>query len=312
MRNRGWLIGCACLLLACDPESTIADASESDAMNAPDADTPSGGSVVVRTEGELRVATFTTAEFVVAPLEERFVCQNFPNPFSADVSIVRSTSSMAAGSHHMFAFQQELDVDTVGGLADCSGLEFGPSAHSAQVPERTISYPDGIARAWPAAHDIRIQAHYFNTTSEPITARVIVELFTSDRDDFELSASIFYNNLGIGVAPHATGSAERTCTLPQDIELMNAISHMHQYGTRFTATLGDGTVLYETTDWAEPEAREFEPPLHLPAGTEITYRCEYNNTSDDPLTFGESAKSNEMCIFGGQFFPAPNGGIGCN
>jgi len=272
----------------------------------------SEGSVVVADADGLRVVTFTTSQFVIEPFEERFICQNFANPLGQNVAIVKSRSSMAAGSHHMFAFQQEVSETGVGTLEDCSGLEFGSSAHSAQVPERTLEYPEGIARSWQGSQGIRIQAHYFNTTDAPIEGRVIVELHTSTAGNFTLSSGIFFNNLGINVPANSMGTAERTCTLPQDIELMNTISHMHQYGTRFTATTGDGTVLYETTDWSEPETREFDPPLHLPAGTEITYRCEYNNTSNRPLTFGESARTNEMCIFGGQFFPSSGGGITCN
>ena len=272
----------------------------------------SEASVVVEDVDGLRVVTFTTSLFVIAPFEERFICQNFANPLGQDVAIVKSRSSMAAGSHHMFAFQQAVSETGIGELADCNGLEFGSSAHSAQVPERTLEYPEGIARAWQGSQGIRIQAHYFNTTAEPIEGRVIVELHTSTADNFTLSSGIFFNNVAINVPPNSTGSAERTCTIPHDIELMNTISHMHQYGTRFIATTDDGTVLYETNDWAEPETREFDPPLRLPAGTEITYRCEYNNTSDTRLTFGESARSNEMCIFGGQFFPSTGGGITCN
>ena len=48
-----------------------------------------------------------------------------------------------------------------------------------------------------------------------------------------------------------------------------------------------------------------------PAGTSITFRCDYANTSSQRLSFGESALTNEMCIFSGQFHPAPAGGITC-
>lgn len=313
---------CASLvwLVACGKSNTVAPDAGFDASDDADVDAatedanvapPEGGSVEVTTENGLRVVTFTTASFVVAPNQERFVCQNFANPLGEDVAIVRSHSSMTGGSHHMFAFQQPTGNTPVGDLADCSGLEFGPSAHGASSPERTIEYPEGVARAWSADDGIRIQAHYFNVTTQPIVAHVTVVLHTTSTDGQQLAASIFFNNLSIGVAPNSTGSAERTCTLPQDIELMNTNSHMHQFGTRFTAVLGDGTMLYETNDWSEPEPQVFDPPLHLPAGTQITYRCEYTNTSNSPLTFGESAMTNEMCILTGQFYPAPNGGITC-
>jgi hypothetical protein len=179
------------------------------------------------------------------------------------------------------------------------------------VPERTVEYPAGVARLHRASDGIRIQAHYLNVTTRPIEARVKVTLYTKDTGEHQLAASLFFNNLSVSVPPQSSGSAERTCTLPQDVELLNVIHHMHRFGTHFVAELSDGTVLHESDDWSEPEETRFDPPLHLPAGTAITFRCEYSNDTDNALTFGESALSNEMCIFAGQFYPAPNGGITC-
>lgn len=283
-------------------------AGPSDAASSDDSGTELGD-VEVREEDGYRVVTFTTASFVIEPNQERYVCQNFKNPFSEDVAIVKSTSVMVAGSHHMFAFQIPAADD--GPLEDCSGLEFGPAAHASQVPERTVEYPAGVARLHPASEGIRIQAHYLNVTDEPIVGNVKVTLYTRGTDGVELASALFFNNLAVSVPANATGFAEKTCTLPQDLWLMNAVSHMHQYGTRFRATTNDGTVLYETDDWAEPEERKFETPLRLPAGTAITFRCDYDNPTNAPLRFGESARTDEMCIFTGQFYPAPNGGIVC-
>lgn len=267
------------------------------------------GSVKVVDEGGLRVATITTSSFIIAPGEERYICQNFENPYGQDVAVVKSSSTMTGGSHHMFAFQKQVGNAA---LEDCSGLEFGPAVHSAQAPKREIVYPDGIARALKASDGLRIQAHYLNVTDKPITAEVKIVLQASTDDSFQLAASLFFNNLDLSVPAKSKGSAERTCTLPQDIELMNAVSHMHSFGTHFVATLDDSTVLYETDEWSDPVARVFDPPLKLKAGTKITYRCDYDNTSKNPLRFGESARTDEMCILLGQFYPSADGaGITC-
>jgi hypothetical protein len=82
---------------------------------------------------------------------------------------------------------------------------------------------------------------------------------------------------------------------------------MHRYGVHFKAETDTGQLVYEGTDWDEPEPAHFDPPLHIPAGSKITYTCDYDNTSNQMLTFGDSALTNEMCILSGTYFPAPDG-----
>jgi len=71
-------------------------------------------------------------------------------------------------------------------------------------------------------------------------------------------------------------------------------------------------MLYQTTNWDDPplEAKSID----LAAGDQIQWSCTYNNDTGGILTFGESAATNEMCIFTGQYYPAPDTGdpmIGC-
>jgi hypothetical protein len=81
---------------------------------------------------------------------------------------------------------------------------------------------------------------------------------------------------------------------------------MHQRATGFLATSGS-TTLYRTDQWADPPPMFYDPPLDLPAGSPITWACTYVNDTGAPLTFGESAQSNVMCIFSGQYYPVPAG-----
>ena len=64
-------------------------------------------------------------------------------------------------------------------------------------------------------------------------------------------------------------------------------------------------------DWDHPTPQLFSPPLALGNDTEITWTCSYDNRFDVPLSFGESAATNEMCILGGTFFPAAQRSHGC-
>jgi hypothetical protein len=115
---------------------------------------------------------------------------------------------------------------------------------------------------------------------------------------------IFLNNVSISVA--ATGQPVQTTdtyTLPQDVNILTASSHMHKYATNFIATASSGQTLYSTTLWDNPTPATYSPPLVLTSGTTITWTCTDVNTTGTTLTFGESATANVMCIDVNIFYP---------
>jgi hypothetical protein len=82
---------------------------------------------------------------------------------------------------------------------------------------------------------------------------------------------------------------------------------MHKHGVYFTARDTQDQLLFETDEWAEPEPWLFETPRLLRGGSRIEIECLYENTTSSTLTFGESAETNEMCIFAGGYYPAELG-----
>jgi hypothetical protein len=158
-----------------------------------------------------------------------------------------------------------------------------------------------------------MQVHYLNTTTEPIKAYVATTLHAERPEDIDMYASyLFINTLSISVPPQSPGSAQASCGVPRDVQLLSASSHMHQFGVHFNARTSDGQLVYETEQWAEPNPWYYDPPLPLSAWSSVDIRCEYENTTDSTLTFGESAATNEMCILSGVYYPAaPNESITC-
>lgn len=253
----------------------------------------------------LEVVKITTDGFDVGPGEETFVCQNFANPLGKDVEIARSESYMTKGSHHMFAF--EAPGATNSALEKCSGLELDPSFHTSQSPYNEFKYPPGVAVRFPANVGVRMNAHYLNTSQETIKGKVTTVFYLAKPGTVEHHAAhLFLNNVGIFVMPHSQKTVTKTCVMPKDLKVIAAASHMHQYGKRFLAKT-DATTLYETTNWSDPPFKVYDPPLSLTQGTGITFECDYDNPTEDILTFGESAKTNEMCILSGRYYPSDNG-----
>jgi hypothetical protein len=120
---------------------------------------------------------------------------------------------------------------------------------------------------------------------------------------------IFLNNTDLAVPPTLQPyTATKSYTLPQDVYILSSVSHMHQRATHFVskerqADASIGTTLFETTEWAEPPAKVYTPPLHLTAGTSLDWSCTYVNDTSKTLVFGQSATKNAMCIGVSIFYP---------
>jgi hypothetical protein len=251
-------------------------------------------------------ATFVADGFDIAPGQETFRCQNFANRYGRDVAVVSSEAFMTVGSHHMFLFMQPNDGD--GPLVECSGLSFGTYVHSAQRSMSRVDYPPGVGMMVPAADNFQIMVHYLNSTSDRIHASVATTLHAVDPADVPIHASqIFSNTLSVNIPAKSKATVHQSCGIPKDVNLFTASSHMHSHGVHYIARSSDGQLLYETNEWAEPEPWTFSPPRLLHAGSTIDVTCDYDNQTDQPLSFGESAATNEMCIFVGAYYPAADG-----
>jgi hypothetical protein len=242
--------------------------------------------------------------FAVPANGEVYMCQHFVNPWGAQVDIKTYSLDMANGSHHMFAFYQTGATD--GTVAACpeGGLTFGAFTFTAQAHQVTQTYPATVGATIPANTGFNMMVHYLNTGTTTITSHVALTMYVAKPNVVTNHAGvIFLNNAGISIQPNSTQTATSTYTLPQNVSIMYADSHMHNLATNFIATYGNNQTLFQTTEWQEPAALVYSPPLQLSAGTTITWSCTYNNTTSNTLTFGESALKNVMCISTNIYYP---------
>ena len=69
--------------------------------------------------------------------------------------------------------------------------------------------------------------------------------------------------------------------------------------------LPDGaTQILDNRDWEHPEVTDWLAPPHYQFKGDLTYICEYLNDTKDWLYDGTSARTDEMCMAVGYFFPA--------
>jgi hypothetical protein len=95
----------------------------------------------------------------------------------------------------------------------------------------------------------------------------------------------------------------------EDYTIFTHWSHMHQYSSDFQASI-NGTTFYDEPDWSEPKMLNAnnDPmhtlPMQVKSGTSITWQCKYTNPTSSAMSFGDSAQTNVMCIYIGQYYPA--------
>jgi hypothetical protein len=250
---------------------------------------------------------FTSTPFILNPGEEKFKCQDFANPFGGvDVDVQRFESNMTPGSHHMLLFYKDNATDVA--LNDCQPLQFGPLPYGAQSPHNDITFPDGIGSMVKGTQGFHMQMHYLNSTPNPITVMVQMIFHKAVPGSVTQHAGVFFlnNASGIHVPMMSSTTVTASYTFQIPVKILYATAHMHKYDNNLIATIG-GQTIYSTTDWANSPFTKYSPEIDVPAGTTITWSCDVTNDTNTLLTFGESAVTNDMCIFDGQYYPVPAG-----
>jgi len=246
--------------------------------------------------------TLEMGPFEVAAGTDTYRCQNFANPFGGfDVEIAEFESHMSEGSHHLILNYADSSFAT--GIEPCGGLEPPTGPYTTQAKDDTLTYPEGVAALLSGHQGLRINSHYVNTTIEPFEARITITLRRAAVGTVRAQAfSNFTLAFNINVPPGEAGYASGSMSFSDEVRLLWVLPHMHWHGTRFTVSAG-GQPIFETNNWETPPY-PFDPPLAIPAGQSLDYECEYFNGESVPLTFGESATTNEMCVLVAQYYNA--------
>src|SRR5262245_51476575 len=222
----------------------------------------------------------------------------------------------------VYAYHGPLDAVTAGEVKDDTAcLNFGrgrPSdlsivATSQGVNSRWVT-PTGTALKLAPETDpagkpvvgLVLNSHWINGDSKPRRARAKVTLITRKSKEvvrelkpiFEVVANGFIDvppgqvrkvgwdwgpgrlNLGgfLGGSGYPEGNGACVTML---------IGHTHKRGTLFTAdlvdTAGNRSRLYEQTDYADPRARLYSPPIYITSGQRIAYECTHDNAAHPRL-----------------------------
>ena len=259
--------------------------------------------------------TITLDRFTVAPGAERYACQDFANPFGgASAAIHAFASHLTPGSHHLLVFYKPSAPPTARSPT-AAAPSSPPGPYGSQRPDDALTFPDGVAAVVAPSDGFRVQAHYLNATPAPLDGH---------RHGHARAAS---TAPPCTIAPPSSSSptAPSTCPPAPAASWRRRAARCRSPSTscRPPATCTRTAAPLPPPPAARPSSRAaatatstpalFDPPLALPAGTVVTFACTYDNSDGTtPLVFGDSALTDEMCIFTAQFFPAPFGGFTCS
>jgi hypothetical protein len=251
---------------------------------------------------------------------ELFVYQRLTNP--APMFVNRIEMKMRPNSHHflLYSFADNtpaLFLPAQGTVRDIRNADGSinivaalPMAYhvffaGAQTPEMDYRFPPGVALRVPANYGLDLNAHYVNRGADPLTGEAFANLWTVNAADVRNEArTLNLGNQNISLPPGQRTTLTRTFlnSSTQDMRVFMLTSHMHQLGERFRILVRggarDGQVIYETTDWAHPEIKNFDTPVVIRPGEGLVSEITWNNTTSRTVRFGLTSQDEMGIIFG--------------
>jgi hypothetical protein len=237
----------------------------------------------------------------IPPGGERTVCQ-VVDLGNEEPALVRAIhADLSIGSHHMIIYRTDQELtDTP---SPCGSVPGGADTLLiAQQSETALDFPEEAGLHVPAHQHIRIEIHYMNYTdaSLDVTGNVHFDLAPAD-DTVAPVRILFTGDLFLALPARQETTIESFVSMQEDRRFFALTSHTHQLGTyaslKRATHIGDpnAELLHESHDWAEPPLDMFDPPLTFPGADGIWLTCEYDNYTDDLVTFGPGF-DDEMCF----------------
>jgi len=237
-----------------------------------------------------------------------------------DVWIKSSQGWQTETGHHVIIFYNtnpQPAQTRICSDSDMANFRFATGAAGEGASELN-TLPGNLAVFIPKGSQIVVNHHYLNasTTSVPEAQSALNVLYADPGSTIERASSLVFLDTAMSVPP-GQNSINVTCTIKQPFETWYMIPHMHNWGQHITIDhiAGSKTDRLFDVDWDPsyafhpPELKNDPTSPHVfNVGDQVHVRCDYNNTTGSPLTFGK-----EMCVFfAGTVDPKSVGNIACD
>jgi hypothetical protein len=253
--------------------------------------------------------------------QETTVCVVKPLGNTADMVLQSFGMDLAPGSHHLILYLTDAaEQDTPFACTPFTGVAIGndvPLAF-ANAEKVNFAFPDGVGMDIPAGSNVKIEAHYINTTASDLQGQGSVTLHGTAKATapaYQAANFLAFGTLQINIPPSSSFSTgPKFQAAEAGMHMMLVTTHEHRLGTRAqvwaSSAAGDmSNQIADDQDWANPAWKLLGSPVDFDGTNGLTYQCDWTNTTDQTVTFGESAL-NEMCIVAGYYYPS-KGVYGC-
>jgi hypothetical protein len=264
--------------------------------------------------------TITFPSTVVAAHAENTQCVVIRLGNAAPLHVGAVHNVLGSSSHHLIVYRVNDTVEKPTPF-DCAPFTdtLDPTKGSplmvTQKHDDLLTLPAGVAYSLDANQMIRLEMHYINAsaTEKPVTATSTM-IPISEEDFHDEAGFLFIGNPDISLAPKSEAKLGPTFfELPSElsgVKFFAMTGHEHQLGTNVqvamsTSKADPGTMVYDVPNWtwSEPKTEVFATPFTVPDTGGFTFTCSWNNTTDRPVQFGESA-NDEMCFFWAYYYPS--------
>ncbi len=236
------------------------------------------------------------------------------------IHVNRIQNRLGDSSHHLIVYrvadkeEKPTPYDCVP-FADTLDPRKGSPLMVTQKAEEELALPRGVAFTMEPDQLVRLEMHYVNSTAAPKTLRSTSTFITLPDPDFRDEADfIFVGNPDIKIPPRSKFKLGPTyLPLPESHEGVHFFAltgHQHKMGINVTVDIATGKdapvkSVYNVPDWLwnEPKTVFHDPPFDIPKGGGFRFTCEWDNTTNKQLNFGENA-DDEMCFFWAYYYPS--------
>jgi Copper type II ascorbate-dependent monooxygenase, C-terminal domain len=205
-----------------------------------------------------------------------------------------------------------VDCTPFAGVYQASQMASMTALTVVQNPDETLTFPTGIGVALAANQMMRIELHYANLGTAPMTAQATVTLSTMPDASFQTAASLLVVSEGSFTVPTGTYTLGPTFfPFPSTFvgaKFFAVTSEQHQWGTdvqvwKATSSSDPGTLGYQNTNPATPPLTPVAVPTAVVTGEGFKYECDWNNKGTASAPFGVNANQ-ELCVVIGYYYPS--------
>jgi hypothetical protein len=246
---------------------------------------------------------------------EKTVCITKDLGNTEDLVISGYEATLDPGSHHLIVYATKATQENLT-PTKCTpfvGLATGDAVPLLLVNKLHLSwaFPPGVGVQVHAHQMLRLEAHYINTSAKDIMGLGSVEFHGAPKSSappFTPADFFFWGTQDIHIPPRSRFTAGPNFQAGDaNMHVISISTHQHELGTGVqvwaSAHPGDmSNRITDDTDWSNPSWKLLSPPIDMNGTNGLTYQCDWNNTTQSTVTFGESALD-EMCFVGGYYYP---------